>query len=97
MKRKRKQPRELTQCKHLRVTNGAHLGEDQDYCLDCHVMVEDRTPTQGKRARAIAQSAKRAQLRAKLTSVIEAHEHLALDSERDRRQLVMALLQELAP
>lgn len=55
----------------------------------------NRTPTQGKRAQAIAASALRARIRAKVRAVLESAEHLALDNERDRTQLERILVEEL--
>lgn len=54
-----------------------------------------QTPTQAKRTKTIAEMALRARIRAKVRAVLFEAEHLALDNERDRRQLERALVEAL--
>lgn len=61
------------------------------------LVVDPKTPTQGKRAQHIARSATRAQLRRTITAVLAQSETLALDNERDRAQLIRVLVAALAP
>lgn len=59
--------------------------------------VAKQTPTQARRAEHVRRASVRAKVRRTVAAVVDANEHLALDSELDRRQLVRKLVQALVP